>query len=360
MRRANHVGRMLATSETGGEHAGVRRGLPGQHWATSLFSQSLLTQQVPSCWLCSSAILLRTSSTMDLGASSKLYDHNGNLKHFSTRTGYQDNVRSKPSMGKSATLSRKKRLRPDVQTISSNVAARQGKSLTGPLRLGITCNIGRGARSCGKFQPQQAIVHRKILPYIIEDVAPAPSTNLAWSEAEGPGMHFRAPPTSSPSKYHCTKPSCKATFKRAHDWKKHEKKQHEQCEAWKCLNCHEEFWEATRFGSPHRAQHDCALQVLTNCQHTEEACHVPLRKVAWGCGFCGVLHSSWDARCSHIARHFERELHFDSSGKGIRGREKSEWDTSLEIRALLEREELAVHFQMILAQAYPVEWQQNG
>ncbi|KAE9988041.1 hypothetical protein EG327_003532 [Venturia inaequalis] len=66
--------------------------------------------------------------------------------------------------------------------------------------------------------------------------------------------------------------------------------------------------------------------------------------------------TSQDARSGHVARHFDREPYFDSNGKGVRGRQKSERSMSLEIRALLEREELAVHLETILAQAYAVEW----
>lgn len=69
-----------------------------------------------------------------------------------------------------------------------------------------------------------------------------------------------------------------------------------------------------------------------------------------------MILTTWDARSSHIARHFERELHSDSNGKGVRGRERHEWDISLKIRALLERKELAYHLETIPAQAYTVEW----
>ncbi|RDI78959.1 hypothetical protein Vi05172_g11082 [Venturia inaequalis] len=244
----------------------------------------------------------------------------------------------------SARLPRKRRLRrDDPSKLNGDLAAR----------------LGRGGRSHGTSQPQQATVQRKILPNFIGDLTghpPAPPPNLVLSEVEGPGMHFRAPPTSSPSKYYCTKSSCKAEFKRAHDWKKHEGRKHEQVDIWKCPDCHEEFLEATRFRTHHRVEHDCSLKVSTNCQHTGDAHQVLLRKVAWGCGFCGSLQTSWDARCSHVARHFDRELYFDSNGKAVRGRQKSEWSMSLEIRGLLEREELAVHLETILAQAYAVEW----
>ncbi|QDS74187.1 hypothetical protein FKW77_002042 [Venturia effusa] len=260
---------------------------------------------------------------------------------------YHHDVWRAPRTGIGVRLSKKQGTKSVYRpTINGNVIVRRGKS---PRSL-----------PCSKSLPQQTIAQRRILPIVTEDVASEPRNplpTLVWADVEGPGMHYRAPPTTSPAKYYCTKPSCKAEFRRAHDWKKHEQRVHEQCEIWKCPDCLEEFSEATRFRTHHRVQHDCALHVSTNCQHSADAHQVLLRKVAWGCGFCGLLQTTWDARCSHVIRHFASDWYPDSSGKGVRGRGKHEWDVSLEIRSLLEREELSAHLETILAQTYPIKGQ---
>jgi len=187
-------------------------------------------------------------------------------------------------------------------------------------------------------------------------ISPNPFT-VEPPKVEVTGLHFCAPPTTAPAVYHCT--TCPKPFQHAFDWKRHEKTFHERFEIWKCPDCPKEFGEATKFRTHHQFKHSCKQYVPRNFRHAEGAHKVLIKKMAWGCGFCGKPETSWERRCNHVARHFERDWHHDNQGKGVRGREGSEWDVSLVIRGLLEREEVAAHCDDILAQNYPIE-RQNG
>jgi hypothetical protein len=101
--------------------------------------------------------------------------------------------------------------------------------------------------------------------------------------------------------YCCT--FCNGTFESMGTWKRHEQDFHEPQRQWKCPEngCNQTFWQKSKFERHHEKEHGC-----TKCTHaaTVVADILP-RKSGWGCGFCVNGFSTWKARCTHVAAHFE-------------------------------------------------------
>jgi hypothetical protein len=156
-----------------------------------------------------------------------------------------------------------------------------------------------------------------------------------------PRLEARSPlPVTKRKVYSCT--YCKQSIKNKWDWKRHEFI-HERLVEWKCPDCGWIFNEARWFKIHHKKVHDCQ-----DCHHTDEAKTILLQKEAWGCGFCAQLSTDWDARCNHVARHFERDYI-----AGRIGRESHEWDHTAVIEGLLKRQELRETYQTLLDDRYP-------
>ena len=173
--------------------------------------------------------------------------------------------------------------------------------------------------------------------------------DAAWALSQESSL-FETPRkrgTTAPSIYFCTGYEkktwnvCTETFRRKSDWERHERTFHETPAKWICSwpDCDSEFREATRIWSHHKAHHACAHCI--DCDGSATSIHVAsaqvqlTQKVAWGCGFCGELLSSWKDRCDHMDI-----VHFKSWDAGSRIHGRHEWDDTREIQGLLKRPEL--------------------
>ncbi|KAK4038394.1 homeobox and C2H2 transcription factor [Parachaetomium inaequale] len=141
--------------------------------------------------------------------------------------------------------------------------------------------------------------------------------------------------------YQCT--FCLESFKKKHDWVRHEKSVHLSLESWVCnmgsaipdlaaaseaLPC--DFCSTSPLTGPHLSSHEfdvCAdrplaersfrrkdhlIQHLRKFHHCTtipalrvEACRVVTNEVQSRCGFCQLVIPTWAARADHLAEHFK-------------------------------------------------------
>ena len=147
-------------------------------------------------------------------------------------------------------------------------------------------------------------------------------------------------PSSGENPFQCT--FCVHSFKKKHDWARHEKSVHLSLESWICnmglgilnpagdgsLPC--DFCNASRLTESHFSTHEfdlCAqrpisersfrrkdhlIQHLRKFHHCTkipalrvEACRIVTDEVQSRCGFCQLVMPTWTARVDHLAEHFK-------------------------------------------------------
>jgi hypothetical protein len=182
-------------------------------------------------------------------------------------------------------------------------------------------------RSKKRDTPHTQVVFRQYHPYRVQ-------------EREFSAVSSRASPRETV--YVCTVHNCKEPCKRKSDWKRHEKAKHERLEEWVCpeLECRNKpFGDASFFRRHHQNVHGCQ-----QCNHAAAARQHRMSKTFWGCGFCpsGKLLTGWDARCNHIAAHYEGKL-------SVKPSERSEWSYSAVVNSLLKQPAVAEAWDELLA-----------
>ncbi|KAJ5772604.1 hypothetical protein N7520_003133 [Penicillium odoratum] len=179
------------------------------------------------------------------------------------------------------------------------------------------------------------------------------SVSSTWSHQSGEGLPFPMLPKTSRSRrrdhseehqYQCT--FCIRSFKKRHDWIRHEKSVHLSLETWICIprpNELQQIWHSqvaecsfcdTLFPGPaHLEEHEfyvCAEKPVADRSFTrKDYLWQHLRKFhgctknpvsdleAWReaganvqsrCGFCDQSLSTWTARADHLAEHFKNGM----------------------------------------------------
>ena len=140
--------------------------------------------------------------------------------------------------------------------------------------------------------------------------------------------------TRKPPIYACS--FCDQVFSVKGNWKRHEEEFHEPQKQWSCpeTGCTRKFAAENKFRKHHREGHRSR-----NCNHNMDAAIISNfpPKSAWGCGFCAQPLGTWDARASHIAKHFED------------GSTKSDWEFSRVIQGLLYQPKMVSAWQALLS-----------
>ncbi|MCJ1384577.1 hypothetical protein MMC17_007694 [Xylographa soralifera] len=152
---------------------------------------------------------------------------------------------------------------------------------------------------------------------------------------------------TTPQKYQCT--FCTETFKRRHDWQRHEKSLHLSSERWICapngpinlcpktkvelcaycgykdadqahLDTHHttscagrSLEERTFYRKDHLRQHLKLRHNTTIQDHLFDSWKIETQSLKSRCGFCGTELASWSSRVDHLASHFKA------------GRDMSDW-----------------------------------
>ncbi|KAJ5657250.1 uncharacterized protein N7484_000899 [Penicillium longicatenatum] len=177
------------------------------------------------------------------------------------------------------------------------------------------------------------------------------SVSSAWSQQSGEGsLPFPMLPKPSRSRrrdhskehqYQCT--FCMRSFKKRHDWARHEKSVHFSLEIWICTPSLDELQQAWQTqgvgcnfcdvlcpGPAHLEEHEfhiCATKPMVDRSFTRkdylwqhlrkfhgcsknpvpdlEAWRATGAEVQSRCGFCGQSFSTWTARAEHLADHFK-------------------------------------------------------
>ena len=158
------------------------------------------------------------------------------------------------------------------------------------------------------------------------------SDNIPLQALKGPLSKRNQP---LPLKYFCT--FCKKRFARKESWKSHEAEFHDWQEEYTCkfANCQEKFHRKYRFDRHHQNQHGCKK----GCS-CADVCRVDLpKKVAWGCGYCGIYLGTWQHRQEHIGA-----VHYDEEDK-----DKSNWQHTFVIWGLLSQPHTVAAWRSILA-----------
>lgn len=120
--------------------------------------------------------------------------------------------------------------------------------------------------------------------------------------------------------YRCTFPPCTASFRRKHEWKRHESSSHDPQFLYTCHFCRDRekpFTHTRRdklgvhLQSAHGLDKDMRDPAGRQALRLEElerppwTTDHPRRSHRWGCGFCSAVLTSWDVRANHIADHFQ-------------------------------------------------------
>ncbi|KAF2266732.1 hypothetical protein CC78DRAFT_614906 [Lojkania enalia] len=135
----------------------------------------------------------------------------------------------------------------------------------------------------------------------------------------------RSRPSAKEPRYWCT--SCEESFGEKYDWIVHEVAFQERPEMFMCDMCEKTYFLAKDYRHHHRQSHRCQIcaENETKDRHTEIARKRRKSRTAWGCGFCEHFDVDWDARCAHVASHFER------------GATMTDWHHTRVIFSLLQR-----------------------
>ncbi|KAG7286517.1 hypothetical protein NEMBOFW57_008828 [Staphylotrichum longicolle] len=191
----------------------------------------------------------------------------------------------------------------------------------------------------------------------IQRAIAAGGTGKPWNQPvtsadTSPSPHHLASSVSSidNNPYQCT--FCLDSFKKKHDWVRHEKSVHLSLESWICnvgsaildtaggesLPC--DFCNVSPLTASHFSDHEfetCAdrpllersfrrkdhlIQHLRKFHHCTtipafrvEACRVVTNEIQSRCGFCQLVMTTWAARADHLAEHFKNGQHMaDWSG----------------------------------------------
>jgi len=140
--------------------------------------------------------------------------------------------------------------------------------------------------------------------------------------------------------YFCTK--CEESFQERNEWQEHEYSLHEQQYYWICPGdgCDQVFTKDTIFAEHHGAAHGCPVsdEALENRR--------PLpRKRSWACGFdrCKLVFDDWEARCDHVANHFEELARLDDATQ-----QPSEWKYTNVLRNLLRQPDIKEGYKRMM------------
>ena len=141
----------------------------------------------------------------------------------------------------------------------------------------------------------------------------------------------------SPPSYYCT--LCSASFDSVDEWKSHELECHDRRAQYICTECHAAYGQISLLAVHRQDAHNLRTSPSEISVNTVRD---PVKRSAWGCGFCAMYLPSRPDFLDHVGGHYDE------------GRSITEWRHSFVIKGLLHQPGVEDAWRALISKMEPV------